>query len=83
MRWRVVFDRPVWTQPDHPSARRLVSELRIHAPDAASAERHAVRVTVGEVVILATAEAPPPDPLPPETPEPDPPPLHIDPGSYA
>lgn len=57
----VVFDRPVWYQPDHYQARRETQALEVVAPTPAAAMTHAIRVTRGEGEILdarPTAETP-------------------------
>ena len=45
----VRFPQPVVYQPDHPQARRTITDLLVHAPDALGAQMHAVRVVQGDV----------------------------------
>ena len=48
MRYLVRFERPVTYQPDHPVARRDLTELEVEAPDGQAAIRHAIRTTTGD-----------------------------------
>lgn len=45
----VVFATPVIYQPDHPTARRLIDLLHVHAPTAEAAIAHGIRVVQGDV----------------------------------
>ncbi len=45
---------PAWYQPDHPLARREVTELDVFAATKEGAEIHAYRVLTGEVKIVGT-----------------------------
>lgn len=55
MKWLVRFPRTVIYQPDHPTARRELITLVVHAETAQGAIIHALRVVSGEVEGL-TAE---------------------------
>lgn len=52
MRWIVRFTTPTVYQPSHPKARRAVTELVVHAPDARAAELHAIRTCMGDMADL-------------------------------
>lgn len=57
---------PVIYQPDHPKARREITELVVSAADAEQAKIHLYRSTLGNVQIAEVLpyEPPPPTPLP-------------------
>lgn len=55
MKWLVRFPRMVIYQPDHPTARRELVTLVVHADSAQGAVIHALRVVSGDVEGL-TAE---------------------------
>jgi hypothetical protein len=60
MTFRVTFATPVVYQASHPRARRTVTELIVHAPDARAAEIHAIKTVEGsfEGMIITEVEGP-------------------------
>lgn len=58
-RFLVTFPQPVIYQADHPKARRVITELEVSAPDATTAQFHAIRVVSGDPSGLTVIPAPP------------------------
>lgn len=54
--YAVHFDQPVIDQPDHPTARRVISVMEVHAPSAEDAKIHAIRTTVGQGQVTHVTE---------------------------